>query len=86
MKENLDAIEKDLNEIKDAQPDLNEDRKQQVESATQEFASEVETIAGDLGSSLSASGAEAELQNAGKQLASSFQETFAQIDCELSVG
>ena len=82
VKENLDAIKKDLNEIKDAQPDLNEDRKQQVESATQEFASEIKTIAGELGSTLSASGAEADLRNAGKQLASSFQQTFAQVDCE----
>ena len=79
---NLNAIQKDLNEIKDAQGDLNDDRRQQVESATQEFTSEFETIAGDLGSDLSLSGAEAKLRTAGQQLASSYQQAFAPIDCE----
>ena len=64
VEENLNAIEDDLNDIKDAQPDLSEERKQEVESATQSFTSEVEAIAADLGSSLSASGAEAQLRTA----------------------
>ena len=79
---NLNAIENDLSEITDAQGDLNEDRKQQVESATQEFTSQVQAVAGELGSSLSAGGAQAKLQAAGEQLASSYQQAFAQIDCE----
>jgi chromosome segregation ATPase len=81
VEENLNAIQDDLNEIKDAQPDLSEERKQEVESATQAFTSEVEAIAGDLGSNLSASGAQAKLETAGRQLASSYQKAFAQIDC-----
>ena len=82
VEENLNAIEEDLNQIKDAQGDLNEERKQEVESATQEFTSEVEAVANDLTSDLSLSGAQAKLETAGKQLASSYQQTFAQIDCE----
>ena len=82
VEENLNAIEDDLNQIKDAQGDLNEERKQEVESATQEFTSEVEAVANDLTSDLSLSGAQAKLDSAGKQLASSYQQTFAQIDCE----
>jgi hypothetical protein len=82
VKANLDAIEKDLKEITDAQGDLNEDRKQEVESATGEFTSEVEAVAGDLGSDLSLSGAQAKLEAAGQQLASSYEQAFAQIDCE----
>ena len=82
VEENLNAIEDDLNQIKDAQGDLNEERKQEVESATQEFSSEVEAVANDLTSDLSLSGAQAKLDSAGKQLASSYQQTFAQIDCE----
>ena len=82
MEENLNAIEDDLNQIKDAQGDLNEERKQQVESATQEFSSEVEEVANGLTSDLTLSGAKAKLETAGKQLASSYQQTFAQIDCE----
>jgi chromosome segregation ATPase len=81
VEENLNAIENDLNQIKDAQPDLSEERKQEVESATQEFTSEVEAVAGELGSSLSVSGAQAKLQAAGQQLASAYQNAFAQIDC-----
>ena len=60
----LDAIKNDLSDIKDAQGDLNEDRKQQVESANQEFSSQVQAVASDLGTSLSTSGAEAKLQSA----------------------
>ena len=79
---NLNAIEDDLKQIKDARSDLSEERKQEVDSATQEFSSELESIASGLTSDLSLGGAEAKLQTAGKQLASSYQQTFAQIDCE----
>ena len=81
VQQNLDAIKNDLNDIKDAQGDLNEDRKQQVDSANQEFSSQVLAVASDLGTSLSTSGAEAKLQSAAAQLKSSYQQTFAKIDC-----
>ena len=64
VQQQLDAIKTDLSDIKDAQGDLNEDRKQQVESANKEFSSQVQAVASDLGTSLSASGAEAKLQSA----------------------
>jgi hypothetical protein len=82
VKADLNAIEKDLDEIRDAQGDLNEDRKREVESATQEFASEVEAVVRDLGSDLSLSGGQATLQAAGQQLASSYRQTLARIDCD----
>jgi predicted nucleic acid-binding Zn-ribbon protein len=82
VEQNLNAIEDDLNQIKDARGDLNEERKQEVDSATQEFSSQLESIASGLTSDLSLSGAKAKLQTAGKQLASSYQQTFAQIDCD----
>ena len=82
VKKNLNAIEDDLKQIEDAQGDLNEERKQEVESATQQFTSELEGIASGLTSDLSLSGAKAKLESAGKQLASSYQQTLAQIDCE----
>jgi hypothetical protein len=81
VQQNLDAIKTDLKDIKDAQGDLNEDRKQQVESANQEFSSQVQAVASDLGTSLSTSGAEAKLKSAGAQLKSAYQQTFAKIDC-----
>ena len=82
VEENLNAIAEDLNQIKDAQGDLSDERKQEVESATQAFTSDVDAVANDLTSDLSLSGAQAKLETAGKQLASSYQQTFAQIDCE----
>jgi hypothetical protein len=81
VKANLNAMKKDLNEIKDAQGDLNEDRKQEVESATQDFTAEVQAVASELGTDLSASGAKAKLQASGQELASSYQKAFAQVDC-----
>jgi hypothetical protein len=81
VKANLDAIEKDLKQMKDAQGDLNEDRKQQVESATQEFSSEVDAVASGLRSDLSLSGAQSKLQASGQQLKSSYEQALARIDC-----
>jgi hypothetical protein len=78
----VDAIKNDLTKISDAQGDLNDERKQQVESANQEFSAQLKTVAGDLGSSLSASGAKAAVQSAGKELKTSYQQTFAAIECD----
>jgi hypothetical protein len=82
VEENLTAIEDDLKQMKDAQGDFSDERKREVESATQEFSSEVQAVANDLTSDLSLSGAQAKLETAGKQLASSYQQAFSQIDCE----
>ena len=78
----VDAIQNDLKQISDAQGDLNDERKQEVESANQKFSAQLETVASDLGSNLSVSGAKAQLESAGKELASSYQRTFASIDCD----
>ena len=82
VKENLNAIQDDLKQIKDAQGNLSEERQQQVASATQDFTAELQGVASGLTSDLSLSNAKAKLEAAGKQLASSYQQTFAQIDCE----
>ena len=81
MQQNLDAIQSDLKKIKDAQGNLNEDRKKQVQSATQEFSSQVQAVASDLGTSLSVSGAKAKLESAITQLQTSYKQTLAKIDC-----
>jgi hypothetical protein len=78
----LDAIKNDLKQITDAQGDLNDERRQEVESANQQFSAQLKTVAGDLGSSLSASGAKAAVQSAGKELKTSYQQTFAPISCD----
>ena len=81
VKDSLTAIQNDLKKIADAQPDLNAQRKQQVQSANQEFKSQFESIVGNLGTNLSASGAQAQLQDALQKLASAYQTSFAKVDC-----
>ena len=69
--------------IADAQGELNDDRRQQVQSANKEFSSQLRSIAGDLGSNLSLSGAENQLRSAFSQLGDAYRQTFAKIDCGL---
>jgi hypothetical protein len=77
----LGAIGNDLSDIKNAQGDLSSDRQQQVSSATDTFTAEVKRVAGDLGRSVSVSTGKAELTAALDQLAASYGQTFAKIDC-----
>jgi hypothetical protein len=81
VKQNLTAIQDDLKQIKDAEGQLSDERRSEVETASQTFGSQVESIVGDLGSSLSVSGARSQLQSALDQLAQSYQQTLAPIDC-----
>ena len=78
----LAAIKTDLKQISDAQGDLNDERKQDVEAANQEFSAQLEAVASGLRSDLSVSGAKAQVESAGKELASTYQQTFASIDCD----
>jgi uncharacterized protein YoxC len=80
--QNLDTIKTDLKDISDAQSDLSSDRRSEVESATNAFASSVKGIASQLGSSLSASDAKTHVVTALKQLDASYQKTFVPLDCD----
>ena len=81
VKQNLDAIKKDLNDMADAQPDLSDDRRSQVETATKEFTSSVQTVVADVGKSLSASDAKTQVVGALQQLEASYKKSFAPLDC-----
>ena len=81
VKNSLKAIGSDLTKIKDAQPQLNAERKQQVQSANQAFRTELESVVNNIGTNLSISNAEAQLKTAVQQLAQSYQQTFAAINC-----
>jgi hypothetical protein len=81
VQKNLTAIRDDLREIGDAQGDLSDERRQQVESATKEFTSQLQSIAGDIGRSLSVADARTKLESAFDQLASTYEQSFAGIDC-----
>jgi hypothetical protein len=80
--QDLGAIEKDLNDMVDAKSDLSGDRRSEVEAANKEFASSVEEIGNELGSSLSASDAKAGIVNALQQLEASYQKAFAPLNCD----
>jgi uncharacterized protein YjbJ (UPF0337 family) len=77
VQKSLKAISSDLSKIKDAQGDLSDDRRQQVEEATKTFTSQVQSIAGSVGKSTSLSEAKAQLQ----QLAAAYEQSFARVDC-----
>ena len=79
--DSLNAIRDDREQIAEAQGDLNDERKQQVESANKEFASQLQSIAKDLSSSVSVSGAKEQFQAAVKQLADAYRQSFAGVDC-----
>ncbi len=81
IKNSLTAIGNDLTKIKDAQPQLNAERKQQVQSANQAFRTELESVVNNIGTNLSISNAEAKLKTAVQQLGQSYQQTFAAINC-----
>jgi hypothetical protein len=80
--QNLDAIKTDLNDIADAQSDLSDDRRSEVEAATNEFTSTVKNVASDLGTSLSASDAKARVVTGLQQLEASYQKAFAPVTCD----
>jgi uncharacterized phage infection (PIP) family protein YhgE len=79
--QNLDAIETDLNDIADAQSDLSSDARSEAEAATKAFTTSVQEIASQLGSSLSAADAKAQVVTALDQLAASYQKAFAPLNC-----
>ena len=78
----LDAIKDDLNDISDAQSDLSSDRRSEAEAATKAFTNSVQGTASQLGSSLSAADAKAQVLTAIDQLAASYQKAFAPLNCD----
>jgi chromosome segregation ATPase len=81
VQEDLNGIRDDLNKIADAQGDLGEERRQEVESATQAFTAELKTVASNLGTNLSISDAAAKVKTAAEQLVASYKQTFETVDC-----
>jgi hypothetical protein len=82
VKKSLDAIKKDLQDIADAQKDLSSDRRSEVDAANKTFKSSIQQIAGELGTSLSASDAKAAVVTALQQLGTSYEKTYAPLKCD----
>jgi uncharacterized protein YjbJ (UPF0337 family) len=81
VQQSVKAITSNLSKIKDAQGDLSDDRRQQVEAATKTFTSQVQSILGSLGKTTSLSDAKSQLTAATQELATAYQQSFARIDC-----
>ena len=81
IRNSLTAIRDDLAKIKNVQADLGDERKSQVREANDAFESQVRSIVTTLGTTTSLSDAKAQLGQALDQLASTYQDTFAKVDC-----
>jgi Tfp pilus assembly protein PilP len=81
VKSSLHAIASDLQKMATAQADLGKSRKAQAEQARQEFSSQVSATVGTLGQSTSLSQAATQLKAALQQLATTYKQTYAKIDC-----
>lgn len=80
---NLEAIRDDLQTIADEQGDLEPERRQQVEEAGKRFRSQLQATAQDVvGGTASGEEAGARVGSALDELAKSFRETYAPLDCD----
>lgn len=80
-KTGVEAIGKDLTTIKDAQPDLEPARKEQVQAATRTFEAQINSILAELTSKPSLSKLETQLKSSLAQLASSYEKALAPLNC-----
>jgi hypothetical protein len=81
VRSSLSAIQADLKSIANAQGDLADQRRAQVQSAGDAFSSTVKDVAASIGTSLSLGGARSAVAAAGQQLETAYKQTFAKIDC-----
>jgi len=80
-KTGLEAIGKDLTKIKDAQPNLEPARKEQVQAATHTFEAQISSILSELTSKPSLSKLETQLKSSLTQLASGYEKALAPLNC-----
>jgi two-component SAPR family response regulator len=81
VRSSINAIKDDLATIADAQDQLSDDKKQQVQQANEAFESKVKALAGDLGKSVSIEDAATQLKSDFADLATTYRQSFAPIDC-----
>jgi uncharacterized protein YjbJ (UPF0337 family) len=81
VRSSLNAIKGDLEKIVDAQGDLSDNQKQQVQKANEAFKSKVKALAGDIGRSVSIEDAAKQLESDFAELATTYEQSLAPIDC-----
>ncbi len=87
-KKSVEAIDKDLKEIRAAQPNLEPARREQVKAATASFEKQMSTLAAGLTSGILSGVGAAQLQAAGpqikaglSQLANAYKQAYGPISC-----
>ena len=88
VKGHVETIGKDLTKIKDAQPKLEPKRREQVQSATKAFETELTAVSSRLTAGLQSGSLEARLKTAGsqvesalRQLAGAYKQALGPISC-----
>ena len=81
VKSALNSIKGDLSKIKDAQPDLAPDRKQQVQNATKTFESQLQQIVPNTTNGLSVTNAKTQIQSAVTSLEAAYKQALEPINC-----
>ena len=82
VRQQLEAIRKDLGTIRSAQGDLNADRRADLQSANDQFADTIRTTAQTVLRSTSAQDASTELRQAADQLETTYKSTLSPMDCD----
>ena len=81
IRSSLTAIQDDVKKIADAQGNLSESDREKVEKANAAFKSKLQGLAGEVGRSLSLENAAGQLKSAFADLATTYQQAFAPVDC-----
>ena len=81
IRSNLNGIADGLTKMTDAQGDLSDEQRKQVQQANAEFTSQLQSLAKDLGSSTSLEDAAAQLKSGFAKLANTYEAALAPIDC-----
>jgi two-component sensor histidine kinase len=81
VRSSLNAIKDDVAKIADAQGQLSDSQRQQVQKANEAFKSQVKALAADLGQSVSIDAAVKQLKADFADLATTYEQSLAPIDC-----
>jgi hypothetical protein len=79
--DSLQSIRSDLSKIAQAQGELSDDRRQEVQAANQQFRTALRNTAVNVGKNLSVEDAADQVKQSLEQLAASYKSSFARIDC-----
>jgi hypothetical protein len=82
VRDALDAIEADLQNITDATGDLAEDTRTEVEEATDDFRSSVDDALSSLGETTTLQAGRTQVSAAIDDLARSYEDAFAPVECD----